>query len=391
MESNLNIFSKWMVLARKAAVVFRTGIFSDGDVHTIVRKPIKKQCGDGPGRRERKERSVMDMGCSSFSWETLDGSHLLGRTYDQFGDLRANRVIGVPAGAVCAAGLGPDSERRPGRYGYTGMAVLGFGEPVVVDGVNEAGLMGALLHYPGYAVYRDESGAGKTPVHPGRLLGWLLGQCGSVDEAVRALGSIALTKEGVAGKPLPAHYILSDSGGEAVVVEPDESGLSIHRQSLGVLTNSPDYGWHRTHLRSFTGVTNRPKKPQMVAGHEIREFSERLGGGFGLPGDYSSPSRFVRLAFMKEFAVRGQAELEGVSRMFHAFALVDIPEGLVQDEAEPGAYEQTLCTSVMCAESGIYYFAPAWNRRISAVRLLREGNEMRCFELGEGQDVDYRN
>ncbi|MCI8403222.1 MAG: linear amide C-N hydrolase [Lachnospiraceae bacterium] len=333
----------------------------------------------------------MDMGCSSFSWETMDGTHLLGRTYDQFGDLRANRVIAVPAGVLCAAELGADSEKRPGRYEYTGMAVLGFGEPVVVDGVNGAGLMGALLHYPGYAVYQDERETGKIPVHPGRLLGWLLSQCGGVDEAVRALSSIALTKDTVAGNPLPAHYILSDRSGEAVIVEPDEGGLSIHRQSLGVLANSPDYGWHRTHLRSFVGVTNRPKKPQIVAGHEIREFGERLGGGFGLPGDYSSPSRFVRLAFMKEFAVRGRKELEGVSRMFRAFALVDIPEGLVRDETEPGAYEQTLCTSVMCAESGVYYFAPAWNRRISAVRLLREGSEMRCFDLGEGQDVDYRN
>ena len=331
----------------------------------------------------------MNFGCSSFSWETMDGRHLLGRTYDQFGDLRANQVIGAPAGVLCAAELEPGGESRPGRYGYTGMAVLGFGEPVVVDGVNSAGLMGALLHYPGYAAYRED--AGKIPVHPGRLLGWLLSQCSGVDEAVQALASIALTAKGVQGSPLPAHYILSDRGGEAVIVEPDEDGLRIHRQTLGVLANSPDYRWHRTHLRAFVGVTNRPKEPQTIAGHEIREFGERLGGGFGLPGDYSSPSRFVRLAFMKEFAVRGRDELDGVSRMFRAFAPVDIPEGLVRDDEEKGAYEQTICTAVMCAESGVYYFAPAWNRRISAIRLPEDGDEMRFFDLGKEQDVDYRN
>ena len=47
----------------------------------------------------------MNFGCSSFSWETADGKHLLGRTYDQFGDLAANRVIGVPSGAPCVPGL----------------------------------------------------------------------------------------------------------------------------------------------------------------------------------------------------------------------------------------------------------------------------------------------
>ena len=44
---------------------------------------------------------MMNFGCSSFSWETADGRHLLGRTYDQFGDLKANRVLAVPAGIPC--------------------------------------------------------------------------------------------------------------------------------------------------------------------------------------------------------------------------------------------------------------------------------------------------
>ena len=158
-----------------------------------------------------------------------------------------------------------------------------------------------------------------------------------------------------------------------------------------MLTNSPGYLWHRTNLRNYAGVTNLPKGPQVLGGLELREFGERLGGGSGLPGDYSSPSRFVRTAFMKEWSVPGADELDGVSRMFRAFAPVDIPEGLAK--AGPGyeAYEQTLCTSVMCAESGAYYFAPSWNRRISAVRPLAEGEAARSFSLGDRQDVDYRN
>ena len=332
----------------------------------------------------------MDFGCSSFSWKTKDGLHLLGRTYDQFGDLAANRVISVPQGYPCAPGLHGEGA-VPGRYGCTGMAVLGFGEPILVDGVNSAGLMGALLHYPGYAVYRDGAEKGTTAVHPGRLLAWLLGRCGGVEDAVKELSRLTLVDELIQGKPLPAHYILSDKKGEAVILEPDEGGLSIHRNTIGVLTNSPDYLWHRTNLRSFVGVTNLPKAPQTVAGHEIREFGERLGGGSGLPGDYSSPSRFVRLAFMKEFAVPGEDELEGVSRMFQSFAPVDIPEGLAKAGPDCDRYEQTLCTSVMCAESGVYYFAPAWNRRISAVRFVTQGDEIQCFDLGVTEDIDWRN
>ncbi|MCI8910124.1 MAG: linear amide C-N hydrolase [Oscillibacter sp.] len=333
----------------------------------------------------------MKFGCSSFSWVTADGRHLLGRTYDQFGDLRANRVLGVPQKVPCAPGLRLDDRALPGRYSYTGMAVLGFGEPILVDGVNSAGLMGALLHYPEYAVYEKAAKPGTISVHPGRLLAWLLSRCASAAEAIGVLGQTTLIDEPIQGKPLSAHYLLSDRTGEAVILEPDPGGLSVHRNTIGVLTNSPGYLWHRTNLRNFVGVTNLPNRPQTIAGHQIREFGERLGGGSGLPGDYSSPSRFVRLAFLKEFAVRGADELDGVSRMFRAFAPVDIPEGLAKGDPEDGAYEQTLCTSVMCAESGVYYFASAQNRRISAVRPLGPGRNVRYFDLGDLQDIDWRN
>ena len=176
-----------------------------------------------------------------------------------------------------------------------------------------------------------------------------------------------------------------------MILEPDRDGLSIHRRTIGVLTNSPDYLWHRTNLRAYVGVTNLPKAPQTIAGHRIEEFGERLGGGFGLPGDYSSPSRFVRVAFIKEFAVPGADEVDGVSRMLRAFAPVDIPEGLAKADPDYPVYEQTLCTCAMCAESGVYYFTPAWNRRVSAVRPVGNGGSIQYFSLGTAQDIDYRN
>lgn len=57
----------------------------------------------------------MNFGCSSFSWKTKDGRHLLGRTYDQLGDLRANRVICVPKGSPCLPGF----SQPGGRSRYT--------------------------------------------------------------------------------------------------------------------------------------------------------------------------------------------------------------------------------------------------------------------------------
>lgn len=335
---------------------------------------------------------ALHLGCSSFTWETEDGKHLLGRTYDQFGDLSGNRIVVVPEGFPVQLEVDRGLENPvPGRYGFCGMAVLGLDTPIMVDGINEQGLMGALLHYPEYAVYDTRKEAGSMDIHPGFLLTYLLSQCQGVEEVVQAMARINLTGELIFGQPMPVHYILSDRTGEAVILEPDAGGLRVHRKTIGVLTNSPDFGWHRTNLRNYTGVTNRPKEPQKIGDYEIREFGERLGGCFGLPGNYSSPSRFVRVAFLKEFAVKGRDEVDGVSRMFRVFASVDIPEGILRAEGETPSYEQTLCTSVACAESRTYYWSTAGNRRICALRLDRNqaGPGIVTIDLETDQDIEY--
>lgn len=337
---------------------------------------------------------MREFGCSSFSWDTLDGKHLLGRTYDQFGNLDDNRIAVVPRGWKFPLEPTPHGQPEAAvQYKFGGMAVPGLATPIMVDGINEKGLMGALLNFPKYADYQAQQNDTELCVHPGFLVAYLLGECKNVDEVAVRMAGIRLTEEPVFGQQMSVHYIFSDASGEAVVIEPDHTGLSIHRDTIGVLTNSPDYAWHMTNLCNYTAVTNRPVDPRPVCGKEIAVFGEKQGGGMGLPGDYTSPSRFVRMAFLKEYGVKGTHELEGISRMFHLFAAVDIPEGIVRGGQGENDYEQTLCTSVMCSESRTYYFATSKNRRISAIRIGREdGNpEIAYYELPQGEDIAWVN
>lgn len=337
-------------------------------------------------------------GCSCFSWDTADGKHLLGRTYDQFGNLEDNRIAVIPRGWQLS--LEPTAHGQPPvsvQYRFGGMAVPGLVTPIMVDGVNEKGLTGALLNFPKYADYQAQKQVADLQVHPGFLVAYLLGTCATAAEAAKRMEHVRLTEEPVFGQHMSVHYIFSDASGEAVVIEPDRTGLRIYRETIGVLTNSPEYHWHITNLCNYTMVTNLPVTPQTVCGRELAVFGEKQGGGVGLPGDYTSPSRFVRMAFLKEYGVKGTDEQEGVSRMFHAFAAVDIPEGIVRGgEGEPD-YEQTLCTSVMCSESRTYYFATSKNRRISAIRMTgKEGaetgqNEMIYYKLPEEEDIAWIN
>ncbi len=336
----------------------------------------------------------MVSGCSSFTWETLDGKHLLGRTYDQFGNLDGNKIAVVPRRWRMKTEVSKDSDSvAVVKYAHLGMAITGLQTPVIVDGVNECGLMGALLQFPEYAVYNTNPGRGRVNVHPGFLTGYLLGQCATVEEVAAALSRVNLTEEKIFGEEMHVHYIFSDAGGEALVIEPDAGGIHIHRDCLGVMTNSPDYLWQKTNLRNYLAITNLHTPPRQIIGVEFSCFGKGTGGGFGLPGDYSSPSRFVRVAMMKNYAVKGKNEIDGITRMFHNFSTVDIPDGILREDAESENYEQTLCTSVMCAETLTYYFSTAASRRIYALCLGKEtGNRnLKFFGLPQRQDICYMN
>lgn len=328
-------------------------------------------------------------GCSSFSWDTLDGRHLLGRTYDQFGNLDDNRIAIIPRGWSLQAEPTPHGQQPVTvKYSFGGMAVPGLVTPIMVDGINEKGLMGALLNFPKFADYKAQKHTADIHVHPGFLVAYLLGECATADEAAKRMEHVRLTDEPIFGQYMSVHYIFSDSSGETVVIEPDRTGLSIHRDTIGVLTNSPEYSWHMTNLCNYAMVTNLPVKPQTICGREIAVFGEKQGGGMGLPGDYTSPSRFVRIAFLKEYGKKGADEVEGISRMFHAFAVVDIPEGIVRGGREE-EYEQTLCTSIMCCESRTYYFATSKNRRISAFKIDGKEKELTYYDLPKQEDIAW--
>lgn len=363
---------------------------------------------------DKKGQTMKDFGCSGFTWETEDKKHLLGRTYDQFGNLEGNGIAVVPRGERMRLEIDSLSESYcVTQYAFTGMAVTGLDTPIMVDGINEKGLMGALLNFPAYADYGAQISEREISVHPGFLITFLLGTCGSLEDVEAALKKVRLTEELIFGHTMSVHYMVSDESGRSMVIEPDRNGMSVHRDSIGVLTNSPGYEWHLTNLCNYMEVDNLPKEPRILNGMQVAVFGEKQGGTMGLPGDYTSPSRFVRLAFVKHYAVKGKDEVDGVGRMFHAFAPVDIPAGIISagDKHSDGSssdkkcsdkrensitgedYEMTLCSTVMCAESRTYYFSVAGNRRICAVRLTREldNKEIRYFALPKEQDIDYLN
>lgn len=332
--------------------------------------------------------------CSSFSWHTEDGLHLLGRTYDMFGDLSGNRITVVAPGYELAVSPSGEGGTVTMENGFLGNAIIGAASPIFTDGMNDHGLMGCLLNFPRYGYYNTQKAEGNLDLHPAFFVPYILGTCSTLDEVEEAVKHLNLTDELIFGAHMSVHYIFSDGSGEAIIIEPDEGGITVHRNTIGIMANAPDYNWQKTNLKNYVAVSNLDTPPLDLLGETFQPFGNGTGGSFGLPGGYSSPARFVRLAFAKQFAPLGKNEVDGVTRMFHTFAVVDIPDGMLRESAETTDAEQSLCTAVMCSESHTYYFAPATNRRISAYNvdnaLKAMGDEtIAYYPIPAEDDISY--
>lgn len=115
-------------------------------------------------------------------------------------------------------------------------------------------------------------------------------------------------------------------------------------------------------------------------------------GALGLPGDLSSASRFVRVAFTKMNAFSGDSEKESVSQFFHILGSVDQQRGCC--EVADGKYEITLYTSCCNVTKGIYYYTTYENHQISAVDMHREnlnGGALICYPVIQGEQINYQN
>ena len=261
------------------------------------------------------------------------------------------------------------------RYAMMGVGVLEGGVPMYFDGVNEWGLAAAALNFPKYAQYRSEDGVGRG-IFAGHLISHVLGLCRSVSEARQMLQKTLITGR-VENKELPAtplHWIIAD-GRESAVIESVESGLKIYDNPVGVLTNSPELPYHLTRLDDFSYL--RAENP------EGGLYSRGLGA-VGMPGDYSSTSRFIRAAFLKKQSF-GETCSAAVGDMHRAFSLLDavsVPLGaVITDEGLPAF---TIYSAVIDLAEPSYYLTTASCRTIHAISLtdsLLDGREIQSYPI----------
>lgn len=249
------------------------------------------------------------------------------------------------------------------HYAMIGMATVVDQFPLYYDATNEKGLSMAGLNFPGNAVYYDYDHE-KENVAPFEFIPWILGQCTSVAEAKQLIDRMNLVNVSFSEQlPVsPLHWMISDKE-TSIVVETLTDGLHIYDNPFEVLTNNPPFDYHHVNMSNFMALHVGPADNHFRDGLSLQNYSLGMGA-MGLPGDFSSGSRFVRAFFVKENSVCEQDENASVNQFFHILNAVAMPKGCVWTE---GGFEYTRYSSCCNADKGIYYYTTYNNLEISSV------------------------
>lgn len=277
------------------------------------------------------------------------------------------------------------------HYALIGMAYVAGNYPLYYDAINEKGLGMAGLNFVGNAYYRKKV-SDKDNVAQFEFIPWILGQCATVKEATALIEKINLDDTPFSSE-LPTaqlHWIIADRD-EAITVESVKEGIMVYDNPVGVLTNNPTFDEQMFRLNDYMHLS--PKSPKNTFSDKLSlNVYSRGMGAMGLPGDLSSPSRFVRAAFVKMNSVSGESEEESVSQFFHILGSVDQQRGCC--DVGEGKYEITIYTSCCNADKGIYYYTSYDNHQITAVDIHKENldsDKLVRYQLIHGEQIKIQN
>ena len=313
--------------------------------------------------------------CTGIRLTAADGTVVHARTLEFAVDIHSD-VIVSPRGFT-RIGLTPDGkDGLTWKAKYASVGANGVGLPIIIDGLNEAGLAAGLFYFPttaGYMAY-EPADAGKT-IAPWQLASWVLDNFASVDEVKANIGSIVVAATVLKqwGFSPPVHAIVHDASGKSIVIEYVGGKLNVYDNPLGVITNSPGFDWQMTNLRNYVNFSLDNHPPIQLGSVKLEPFGQG-SGMLGMPGDFTPPSRFVRAVAFSQSVLQPKTGDEAVLTAFHVLNNFDIPKGSAR-EAEKDEHgnilaDYTLWTAASDLKAKRYYFRTYEDSGIRMVDLM---------------------
>jgi choloylglycine hydrolase len=223
------------------------------------------------------------------------------------------------------------------RYGFVGMNQK-MTKLYITDGMNEKGLVASWLYMPGFTQYQTiEEGKIENTLGYWELPTYILSTCSTIQEIKTVLPTLIVGEQPMSGTDqtiLPLHFYFSDRNGNTLIVEYVDGKCFQWNNSLGVLTNSPPFAWHLFNLSNYVNLSSKNVESLKLPGIEITNTSQG-SGLLGLPGDYTSASRFVKATLFSQWATPSKDALSTVNLGFHILNTFDTFEGIIRGESDP--------------------------------------------------------
>ncbi len=314
--------------------------------------------------------------CTVFRLKANDGSIIVGRSMEFAFDLKYDAVV-VPRNKAYVS-FAPDGKAGLSwktRYGYVGIGSFGM-EYGLSDGMNEKGLAVGLLWFESDMKWQDVApGETKHALAQGMVGDWILGNFTSVEDVKREIRNVKVFNytDPKIKMPLTVHFVVYDAKGGCIVIEYEAGMCNIYDNPLGIMTNAPRFPWQLTNLRQYVGMTSEKPEPYQLSG--LTFSSTGHGSGmFGLPGDLTPPSRFVRLAALTRFSDMQPDAERTLNLAQHIINTFDIPFGLVTDtmpDKKTVLKESTQWVTFRDLTKRIVYFKTYDNQNLRKIDLNR--------------------
>lgn len=276
------------------------------------------------------------------------------------------------------------------HYSIIGMGTIMNDYPLYADATNEFGLSIASLAFPDNAYYDKEIDINKYNITPFELIPWILGQCRSIDDTVKLLNKTNIVDISFNDKVsvTPLHWHIADKE-KSITLETTKTGMHIYNNPAEILTNNPNFSFHMDNLAMYLNLDTDTPSNSFSNSLGIKPFCKGIGS-IGLPGDFSSPSRFVKTAYL--LLNSKKYNNDDISRFFHILDNVFVVDGCIS--LKNVSDYLTLYTSCTNIDKCIYYYKVYNNSRITAVNMWNEdidSNKLISFPLKVGQDILYQN
>ncbi len=287
--------------------------------------------------------------------------HLFGRNLDLDYDFKQNIIFIGSHYDFHFTKLGSNNN----HYKILGMGIVIDNYPLFSDAFNECGLAGAGLNFPNNAFF-FKGDNNKNNISPYELIPFVLSNFKNIKEVKDFLKNANLIdipfSKNLPNAPL--HYIFADKDG-CIVLEQTKEGLAIYDDEFDVLTNNPPFPFHRLNALRYLKLSNEYPSNQIPT---LNLSPDSIGfGSIGLPGDYSSSSRFIKAMFLAKNIVLPENEEEKVTTFINALTSLSFIRGVAK--SKNNQFERTIYSSCMNLNELTYSYKLEFSNKIITIKM----------------------